>query len=70
MGNPAPLFSHGEASSGVLCPLLGPSVEESAGGLWRCCGDWNTSVMREAEGAGSVEAEEDTEMFLSTCFSF
>lgn len=30
-GNSATLLSSGEASSGVLCPLLGPCVQESPG---------------------------------------
>lgn len=68
-GNSAPLLSPGEASAGVLCPLLGPSVQESPGvnpqgGLWRCCRVWNTSLMREAEGTGPVWAEEDCEGIL------
>lgn len=42
-GDPAPLLSPGDATPGVLCPILGSLVQERHG----------------APGAGSVEGNKD-----------
>jgi len=66
-GSPSPLHCPGEASSGVLCPVLGFPLQER----WRATGEspaegykddegTGTSLLRgEAEGAGLVQPEEE-----------
>ena len=66
-GSPSPLHCPGEASSGVLCPVLGSALQER----WRATGEspaesykdgegTGTSPLRsEAEGAGLVQPEEE-----------